>query len=179
MEGTTGEIKLWAGNFAPRNWAFCDGQTMTVSEYPALFSLLGTKYGGDGVTWFKLPDTRGRVLVGCGELQGGSVYPLGITGGTEHVTLTVDQMPAHQHSVMVNQSTANSEYPTNGILAAPVSQFGDITFYLPEDPGEEKILPLQEDVLAESGSAEAHNNMMPYLTLSSIICLKGTYPKNQ
>src|SRR3954470_8202393 len=101
-EAFIGEIRLFAGNFAPRGWQLCNGQTLPISQYSAVFSLLGTNYGGDGVTTFKLPDFRGRAPISSGQGPNLSSYQLGETGGTENVTILQTQMPAHVHAAVVN-----------------------------------------------------------------------------
>ncbi len=180
MEGIIGEIKLWAGFYIPENWAACNGQVLAVSnENTALFSLLGNMYGGDGRTTFGLPDLRGRVIVGSGQSKNNTNYPFGSTGGLENVSLTINEMPSHQHSFMVSNKMAIDPSPQYNVLAVPDYASDDVVFYLPEDPDEEKILPLQEDVLTETGSGSPHSNMMPYVVLEYIICMQGTYPKRQ
>ncbi len=175
MDGTIGEIKLWGGQYTPRNWAACNGQLMAVSESTAaLYSLLGNTYGGRPNISFALPDLRGRVIVGNGESKSNTNYQIGSSGGRETVALTIDQMPNHQHSFMVSNKSANYFSPSSSILSAPSD---NVVYYLPEDPGEEKILPLQEDVLQETGEGFPHNNMMSYVVLNYIICTQGTFPK--
>ncbi len=176
MEPTLGEIRIFGGNYAPLNWAMCQGQLLAISNYEALFSLIGNEYGGDGRTNFALPDMRGRVAVGQGQLPGGQNYALGGRGGVERVQLTLDQIPHHQHHFMVNKGTATQQAVTDHMLAAPNSPAGEVVFYLPEDPGEEKILPLKDDALHETGGDVPHENRMPFLSVNYIICLKGLYP---
>ncbi len=180
MEGTVGEIKLWAGYYIPEYWAACNGQLLPISnEYAALYSLLGNSFGGEPNTSFALPDLQGRVIVGSGKSKSNTNYPFGSSGGLEAVSLTMDQMPEHQHNFMVSNKPAIDTSPQRNVLAAPDYASGDVVFYLPEDPGEEKILPLDEDVLQDTGSGSPHNNMMPYYVLNYIICTQGTYPHTQ
>ncbi len=179
MEGTLGEVKLWAGYFMPEHWAACEGQILTINGNEPLYSLLGTTYGGNGRTTFGLPDLRGRVIVGQGNSDFNTSYQLGTTGGKEYVELTTDQMPKHQHHFMVSDKPAYYVSPHNAVLSAPSNSPNEVVFYLPEDPGEEKILPLQEDVLQETGDDLRHTNMMPYQVMTYIICMKGDYPQEK
>ena len=176
MQPTLGEIRIFSGNFAPRDWAMCIGQTLDIASYQALFSLLGTAYGGNGTTTFALPDMRGRVAISQGQCRAGQNYVLGSRGGLERVQLTLDQIPNHQHQFVVNTGTATQQTVTNMMLAAPNSSAGDVVYYLPEDPGDEKILPLKDDALQETGGGQSHENRMPFLSLNYIICLNGVYP---
>src|ERR1700744_300002 len=115
-----GEIRAFAGNFAPSGWQLCNGQLMSIAQYEALYTLVGTTYGGDGVTTFGLPDLRGKVLVNQGQAPGLSNRPLGLKGGTETVTLLLTTLPQHNHSVNASSNPANSNSPTNNLLAAPI-----------------------------------------------------------
>lgn len=169
MEGYIGQVILFAGNFAPRSWAFCQGQLLPISQNTALFSIIGTMYGGDGRTTFALPDLRGRVAIGPGQGPGLSNYSIGQKGGSESVTLTVNEIPAHTHSV--------SPLAKNG--------GGDDT-----NPGGNKwMATASTDLYAEStntnmgaspstptGGGGAHNNIQPYLAISYVICLQGIFP---
>ncbi|HEY9176495.1 MAG TPA: tail fiber protein [Flavipsychrobacter sp.] len=176
MEGTLGEVKLWAGYFIPENWVACEGQLLMIPDYTALYSLMGTVYGGDGRTTFGLPDLRARVIVGQGQSSVGTVYKAGEAGGQEYVGLTLEQMPTHQHKFMVSDKPAYYTSPQSTVLSAISSNLGEVVFYLPEDPAEEKILPLRPDVLQVTGNAQMHYNMMPYQVMTYIICVKGNYP---
>ena len=121
MEPFVGEIRMFAGNFAPRGWAFCDGQLLSVSDNDALFSLLGTIYGGDGRTTFGLPDLRGRIPIHAGQGSGLSNRRLGSKGGAEQVTVTVNQTPTHTHDWKATDGLAQNDSPANTGLAKPTS----------------------------------------------------------
>lgn len=168
MEGYIAEVRLFAGNFAPRNWAFCQGQILSISQNTALFSLLGTTYGGNGQTTFALPDLRGRVPVGTEQGPGLSPVRLGEKAGAQEVTLNVAQMPAHTHTVQSNAATngaATTSRP-NGKVPAAGGAYAD------SSDGS----ALQGDVLNQAGGSQPHNNMQPYLGLNYIICLYGIFP---
>ena len=155
-----GEIVLFAGNFAPTDWAFCDGQLLSIARHRALFSILGTTYGGDGRRKFALPDLRGRV-----PLCPGGGHILGEQGGEEMHTLAVGEMPLHSHGVNAVRDTPNAARPTNNMLA-------DGNFYN-NGPASTTMNP---NMIAPAGSNEPHNNMQPYLGLTYIICIKGLVP---
>jgi len=165
-----GEVRMFAGNFAPRNWAYCDGQLLPISQNTALFSLLGTIYGGDGRTTFALPDFRGRVSMHPGHGPGLSSYNLGAKGGQETVTLTTSQMPSHSHSVSTVTSTgrANTDTPVNTIPAQ-----GDNLSYTTETSSNTMTSVSNSGL---SGGSQSHENRPPYLTVNYIICTAGTYP---
>jgi microcystin-dependent protein len=163
-----GEIRMFGGNFAPRGWAFCDGQIMSISQNTALFSLLGTFYGGDGRTTFALPDLRGRVPIQQGQGVGLSLYDLGQIGGEENLTLTAAQMPAHHHNFV---STANPglDSPANSVLGSPTS---GANLYAPSGPNG----TMNAAANAPVGGSQPHPNLMPYLCTSFIIALQGVFP---
>ncbi len=168
-----GEIRLLSFPFAPVGWMSCNGQLLAVSQYDALFSLLGTNYGGDGRTTFALPDLRGRVPVGFGQGPGLSQYPLGDTSGSEHVTLLPSQMPAHSHAFQATTSNAGSTAPANNLqLGTPA---GGDTLYATDFTG---VSPdaLSPATLANNGGSQAHDNLMPTLTASFCIAVEGIYP---
>ncbi len=166
-------VKLFAGNYAPKNWAFCNGQLLPISQYQALFSLLGTTYGGDGVTTFGLPDLRNRVPIGVGTSQSFYVQ-LGEKQGSPTNTLNLSQMPAHNHAEAVSNQPATTDIPTAGaVMAAPIDDKGKATL------GYGKVapqVPLHSSTLSMSGNTMPHNNVQPSLGLSFIICLNGLYP---
>lgn len=167
MEPFIGEIRMFSGNFAPRGWALCDGQTLDITSYQALFSLISTYYGGDGRTTFKLPDLRGRVPIHQGQGQGLSQYPLGNAGGYETVSLTDNEIPEHSHSVMYSQDPADSADPESNLLST-----GDHNHYSPGNPGSS----MNSQMISATGGGHAHSNMQPYLTINYIIALEGIYP---
>lgn len=199
MEGTIGEIRLFASNFAPKNWAYCAAQVVQIRANTALFSILGTTYGGDGTTTFMLPDLQGRVALGAGQGNGLSNYNLGAKAGTETVTLNLTQIPAHNHQAIaqpgpgsgtikvmavgnaggastpggnyIGQDTGNSltSYASSGALVAM-------------DPRSVKISNVVATAgtasvtLANNGGGQPHNNLQPYTALNYIICMYGIFP---
>lgn len=173
MEPFIGQIMLFAGNFAVRGWALCDGQLLPISSNSALFSILGTTYGGDGISTFALPDLRGRVALHMGNGPGLSNHNIGQDSGAESHTLTAAQMPSHNHAATINASTdeGNSASPTDLIIAKSGS--GD-----PDFVGSAVDTALRSDSIsmANNGGSQSHNNMQPYLTLNYQIALVGVYP---
>jgi len=168
-EPFVGEIRMFAGNFAPRGWAFCDGQLLAVSQNDALFSLLGTIYGGDGRTTFGLPDMRGRIPVHAGSGPGLSTIRLGAKSGAESVTLTNNQLPNHNHNVPASSTAASTGDPTDSVSAstAPTNIYST-------------SLATQQSMnsaeITNSGGSRAHTNIMPSLCVHFIIALFGIYP---
>jgi len=169
-----GEIRMFGGNFAPRGWALCNGQLLPISQYSALFSLLGTTYGGDGRTNFALPDLRGRVPIHAGQGPGLSSRQLGQRGGVETVTLTTQQMPAHTHTANVVQaadsSVGTSDKPGNMLPArnaASTPQYGATA---------NTTLNGTTVTVENSGAGQAHENMQPYVTVNYIIATEGIFP---
>jgi microcystin-dependent protein len=158
-----GSIILFAGNFAPRGWAFCNGQILSISQNTALFSLLGTTYGGNGQTTFALPDLRGCVALHFGQGPGLSNYSLGQTGGAEVVTLDVSQMPPHAHSQPASNGQQTTNRPNNAVPARGGSYTG---------AGDGSTL----DPVSPAGGGQPHDNRPPYLALNYIIALEGIYP---
>lgn len=167
-EPFVGEIRMFAGNFAPRGWAFCDGQLLAVSQNDALFSLLGTAYGGDGRTTFGLPDCRGRIPIHAGQGPGLSSRRLGEKGGTETVTLTTNQIPAHTHGPLqaANQSSTGQQ-PAGQLLGDPQGNLYD---------SGTPVAGFNAAAVSSVGGSQGHTNMMPYLCVNFIIALFGIYP---
>lgn len=161
-----GEIRMFAGNFAPVDWEFCNGQLLAISGNEALFSLLGTTYGGDGTTNFGLPDLRGRLPIGQGTSSFGSIYQRGQMGGTEEVTLQSGQLPAHSHTL--NVSGASTQAGPGQAFWGP----GEANLYSNTAPDGK----MSTAALGAAGGNQAHDNMMPYLPLSFIIATVGNYP---
>ena len=165
------EIRIFAGNFAPTGWAFCDGQILSISQNTALFSLLGTTYGGDGRTTFALPDLRGRAPVHMGQGPGLSNYSIGQVGGQENTTLTINQLPAHNHLVACDNSGATTSSPAGAIPANAGINAVDQYFSSRSSTG-----TLSPSALQNTGSGQPFPNQGPYLALSFIIALQGIFP---
>ncbi|SFF00444.1 Microcystin-dependent protein [Paenibacillus algorifonticola] len=166
-EAYIGEIRMFAGNYAPEGWARCEGQIMSISENETLYVLLGTTYGGDGQTTFALPDLRGRLPI-----HQTASYPLGAKGGSENVTLTTTQLPAHTHFPTAAQIAGNASSPQNNTWAkAAVYSTGNDSSNNPLPRA-----PMNYGNLSLFGGSQPHNNMMPSLTISFIIALSGAFP---
>lgn len=163
------EIRIFAGNFAPRGWAFCNGQLLPVSQNTALFSLIGTTYGGDGRSTTALPNLEGRAPMHPGRGPGLTSRRLGERGGTETVTLTEAQMPDHTHSIMATNNPGNLGIPST-VRALARTQPG---FAWQTSAPNVDMAP---QALPSSGGSLSHNNMQPYLTINFIIALVGLYP---
>ncbi len=159
LEAFIGEIMMWAGNFAPRGWALCNGQLLSIQQNQALFSLIGTTYGGDGINTFSLPDLQGRVPLHWGSGPGLAARGVGEQGGSESVSLTAAQLPAHNHSVSVQNTVS-------GTMLSSVSA---------GEPSKDS--PLSGTVVTgDAGEGAAHNNMPPFLGVTFVICLEGCFP---
>ena len=171
-----GEIQLFGGNFAPRGWAFCDGQLLAVSQNDTLFSLLGTLYGGDGRTTFGLPDLRGRIPLHQGTGIGLSPRQLGSKGGEEQVTLTSNQMPSHSHAVSASDAPGTQNNPTGQVLAKPANDTGNSRLYDNADPIDNH---LNNAAIASTGGQQPHSNLMPFECVNYIFALIGIYPSLQ
>lgn len=168
-----GEIRPFAGTFAPRDWHFCDGTLLQIAQYDALYTLLGTIYGGDGQTTFGLPDLRGRLAIGQGTGPGLSPRTVGQVFGTESVTLTTPQMPGHSHTVVVSAAAATSPQPGDNVPAAPTN---NNLLYLPVNVGTQVDAVLAPDSLLPAGASQPHENRMPMTAINFIIALSGVYP---
>jgi microcystin-dependent protein len=160
-ESYIGEIRMFGGNFAPSGWAFCGGQLLQISENEALFSLLGTTYGGDGQMTFAVPDLRGRL-----PMHQNNVNPLGLMAGVESVTLLPTQIPAHTHALSI-ATAASATSPSGQMLANPGGEV-----FIATTPN----APLSPQAIGSVGSNQSHENMQPYLCVNFIISLFGTYP---
>lgn len=167
-EPFVGEIRMFAGNFAPRGWAFCDGQLLAVSQNDALFSLLGTIYGGDGRTTFGLPDLRGRIPIHAGHGPGLSERRLGAKGGAEKVTLTVNQLPSHGHRAQGTDDLNTNLDPEGRVPGHPVRN-------IYRNPGDQSAT-MSSEAITHVGGSRSHTNEMPYLCIHFIIALVGIYP---
>lgn len=165
------EIRIFAFNFAPRGWAWCNGQLLPISQNTALFSLLGTTYGGDGKSTFALPNLQGRAPMHPGQGPGLSLHDLGESSGSETVTLTQAEMPSHSHSLMANTTTGSKSTPANNSLA----RVSGATPYLA--PAGAALAAMSDQAVAPAGGDQPHNNMMPYLTYYFNIALQGVFPQ--
>lgn len=165
MDPFLGEIRLVGFNFAPRGWADCNGQILPIAQNTALFSLLGTTYGGNGVNTFALPNLQGRAALHVGNLSGGSSYVLGEQGGTETVTLTTAQIPAHNHVFNAAKRDPDSETATNNFLTN-----GNNYANAPSDT------TMNPGSVGNTGGGLPHNNLQPFLVVRFIIALEGIYP---
>lgn len=168
MEPFIGQIIMFGGNFAPRGWAFCDGQLLPISSNSALFSILGTTYGGDGRTTFALPDLRSRLAMHPGRGPGLSDYRLGQKGGAENVTLTANQIPSHNHAIRAANTGGDDTDPTTA------NAFGSASddLYIEEAPG----TTMQNNIMSNVGGGQAHTNIQPFQCVNFIIALQGIYP---
>jgi microcystin-dependent protein len=176
MDSYVGEVKMFAGLFAPMDWLFCDGQLLPVNEYSTLFSLIGTTYGGDGVNYFALPNLCGRVPIGSGAGPGRTPRTPGQSGGNENVTLTVANLPAHAHTVKCDTTTSGESLkkaPQNSLPA---------TLYAPPGAGgcygtDETNNPIMKtDMILPTGGDHSHVNMPPFGCMYYIICYQGIWP---
>jgi len=158
-----GEIRMFAGNFAPAGWMFCEGQLLPISEYETLFNLIGTTYGGDGQSTFALPDLRGRI-----PLHFGNGFTLAETGGAEEITLTVSQIPAHSHPLLATSSIATQQNVSPNVFAE-ASLFSP---YINVNP----TSPMAPASVSSVGGSQPHNNFQPYLCVDFIISLFGIFP---
>jgi microcystin-dependent protein len=165
------EVRIFPFNFAPKGWAFCDGQLMPLSQNTALFSLLGTMYGGDGKSTFALPNVQGGGVMHPGQGQGLSLRDQGEQGGSESVTLLQSEMPVHNHNLMASGSNASTTNPSSQTSLA--RSFGGLAYKI-DPPG--TTATLAPEAIGVTGGNLPHNNMMPYLTLNYCIALQGVFP---
>jgi microcystin-dependent protein len=163
-----GEIRLFAGNFAPNGWMTCEGQTLPISENEVLFQLIGTTYGGDGQATFNLPDLRGRAALHQGT-GGGGTYTLGETGGVEQVTLTTNQIPVHTHPLVVSSDPGSQTDPTGHVVGANPT----IQLFRPGNP----TAPMNAASVTSVGGSQPHENMQPFIAIQYIISLFGIFPQ--
>ena len=163
------EVRIVGFNFAPRGWAFCDGQILPINQNQSLYSLLGTAYGGDGRTSFALPDLRGRTPIHVGA-SNGTFHSLGQKSGEETHTLNAAEMPSHDHTLQASSNNASAFDPTGNVPAAVDATFGDA--YSP--PGQQ--VAMASNAILNVGGGQAHNNMQPYLALNFCIALQGLFP---
>lgn len=165
-----GEIRMFGGNFAPAGWAMCQGQSMAIAQNDALFTLIGTTYGGDGQETFVLPDLQGRAPVHMGQGPGISQnYVIGEKAGVESVTLTTQQIPLHNHAVTVSQALANQVQPTNQLLG----QSTQVLMFTQDTASQ--FMPAT--TLSGAGGSQPHDNLQPFLVITFIISLFGVFPR--
>lgn len=171
MNGTIGFIKLFTGNYFPEGWAFCNGQLLEISQNEALYSIIGTMYGGDGQTTFALPNLCGCMPVGGGQNPTTKVV-LAQNGGTETVRLTQQQLPIHRHTYNALSGDSESDQPTNNFLSPKAGNF-----YSKKD-ATDQLLPMNVEVMTlAKGDGLLHNNMSPFIVINYIICVEGLYPQ--
>jgi microcystin-dependent protein len=169
MDPFVAEIRMFPFNFAPKGWAWCDGQLLPLSQNTALFSLLGTTYGGNGKSNFALPDLQGRAPMHPGQGPGLSLHDLGETGGSETVSLLESEIPSHSHSMKTANDPGDSNRPANNALTR--SSEGSV--YNSSNAG---LVAMSPNTLPPAGGDQPHNNMMPYLTVYFCIALQGVFP---
>lgn len=183
MTGTLGEIRAFAGYFAPKRWAFCDGSILPTANYAALFALIGNTYGGTKSA-FALPNLIRGTVINTGAGPGLSSYSSGQQGGSETVKLTPANLVSHSHTAMVSPANAHTEAPLNNYLAAMVDNGNPayvVKSYLPNDKNDasQVLVPLHPGTIGLITRGDGHENMMPFLALNYIICIDGDYPQFQ
>src|SRR5436853_4424156 len=167
-EPYVGEIRMFAGNFAPNGWMFCEGQALPISENDVLFTLIGTTYGGDGQETFNLPDLQSRVPLHMGTGPSGTTYQIGEQAGVETVTLTTQQIPVHNHAAVATQNIATQQPPTDNLFA----QSTLAKMYI----GDVADQALAANTIQPAGGSQPHENLQPYLCVNFIISLFGIFP---
>lgn len=169
MDQYLGEIRMFAGNFAPVGWALCNGSLLSIAQYDALFALIGTTYGGNGQTTFALPDLRGRIPIHMGQNPStGTTYNLGQAGGVETVTLTSQQMPAHTHQVYATTADGTQSSPANGLWAkSALNEYSTATA---------PVTAMAANAVVPVGGNQPHDNIMPYQCINFIIATEGLWP---
>ncbi|MDH2435576.1 tail fiber protein [Pokkaliibacter sp. MBI-7] len=176
MEPYLGEIRIFAGNYAPENWAFCNGQLLAIVDYQALYALIGTTYGGDGRSTFQLPNMNGSVPIGQGQGTGLTNRVMGQSGGSQTVTLTEAQIPAHTHDLYCSTLTATSATPAQDLFFADTADSIYLVYTNPQQGQTTQDVNYNAQAISATGSNAAHYNMMPYIGLNYIIALQGLYP---
>jgi microcystin-dependent protein len=171
MDPFVAEIRIYPFNFAPKGWAFCDGQILPLSQNTALFSLLGTTYGGDGKSNFALPDMQGNAPMHPGQGPGLSLHDLGETGGSQTVSLLESEIPSHSHALFANAVVGDTNGPSPGVSLA---RSGNATAY--QSTTNQNLVNFSDQAVTPAGGDQPHNNMMPYLTLNFCIALQGVFP---
>ncbi len=170
MEDILGSISIFAGDYTPENYLPCDGRLLQIAQNQALFSLIGNKYGGDNRTTFALPDFRSRIPVGAGNGAGLTPRAIGQTGGSEKVTLALNQIPGHTHAFYGSGGPKASYTPTNNYL--PTDETGT-PFYANTSP---TTVLMNSEVVGQTGASQGHNNLPPYVGVTFLICVRGIYP---
>ena len=170
MDPFVAEIRIFPFNFAPKGWAFCDGQILPLSQNTALFSLLGTTYGGDGKSNFALPNMQGNAPMHPGQGPGLSLHDLGETGGSDTVTLLESEIPSHSHTLMCLPAVADSQSPAGGTIARVTGAQPYLA------PAGAPLVAMNSNAVTPAGGDQPHNNLQPYLTLNFCIALQGVYP---
>lgn len=173
-----GEIRVFTTTWPPKGWMVCSGQTLPIAQYSALFALLGTTYGGDGIHNFKLPDLRGRAIVGVSTAPGGGDFQQGMQTGTETVTVTSAEMPAHNHGFVVTTDMAEAASPNGHYLGMAKDSLAPgggnpVNVYAPPSSS---LQPLASTTIGSSGGSQPHQNMQPYTTLNYCIATQGIFP---
>jgi microcystin-dependent protein len=163
-----GEIRMFAGNFAPQGWMFCEGQTIPISENDALFTLIGTMYGGDGEETFQLPNLQSRIPIHFGTGPDGNTYQQGEMSGVEQVTLSGQQIPIHTHAMLGTSNAANTGNPANKVIA----QSASTTYMIVSDP----TVQMNAVAVTPIGGSQPHENCQPFLCINYIISLYGVFP---
>lgn len=167
-EPYVGEIRMFAGNFPPNGWLFCEGQTLPIAENEVLFQLIGTTYGGDGEQTFNVPNLAGRAPIHQGIQPSGPTYQMGEMAGTENVTLTTQQIPIHNHALLASTAVAQQTIPTANVVAQAATGF----LYIQEVPD----ATFANNAIGPVGGSQPHENMQPYLCINYIISLFGVFP---
>lgn len=163
-----GEIRMFAGNFAPNGWLFCEGQPLSISENEVLFQLIGTTYGGDGQETFNLPNLASRIPLHFGTGPDGTTYQIGEMAGTEQETLSVQQIPSHTHPMIASSELGNASSPTNAYLA----RLSSSNIYINDTPS----ISLNANTISPVGGSQPHENTQPFLCINFIISLFGIFP---
>jgi microcystin-dependent protein len=169
MAAYVGEIRMFAGNFAPAGWMFCEGQTLPISENDVLFQLIGTTYGGDGEETFNLPNLASRVPIHMGTGPDGTTYQIGEMAGTEQETLSVQQIPSHTHPLTGSTANGTATNPGGNVLAGSASS---VQPYVSDTPSD----PMNSQMIGPSGGSQPHENVQPFLCINYIISLFGVFP---
>jgi microcystin-dependent protein len=168
-----GEIRMFGGNFAPRGWAFCNGQILSIAQYTALFSILGTTYGGNGTSTFALPNMQSRVPLHWGQGPGLSLYDIGEMTGSENVTILITEMPAHTHTAGASNAAAAQPAPDGNVWAIPVDSTGAPGAGFNPPPPNAVLAP---GAIGPTGGSQPHTNIQPLLAVTFIIALEGIFP---